>query len=71
MSEDCLTINVIRPAGIPSGTKLPVMTWIHGGSFLSGGSSDYNGTTLVTQSIKMVSAKIFEHLDRSLIQLYI
>lgn len=33
-SEDCLTINVFRPAGISLGhTPLPVMAFIHGGGF--------------------------------------
>src|SRR5580700_5520378 len=28
MSEDCLTLNVWRPAGAQPGAKLPVMVWI-------------------------------------------
>lgn len=39
------------------------MAWIHGGAFLNGASSDYNGTALVTQSIKMVSEIMFESLQ--------
>lgn len=31
MSEDCLSINVVRPSGMSSDTKYPVMLWIHGG----------------------------------------
>lgn len=34
-SEDCLTLNVWRPAGAKRG-KLPVLVWIHGGAFVSG-----------------------------------
>ncbi|KGB53084.1 Carboxylesterase, type B precursor [Sphingopyxis sp. LC81] len=34
-SEDCLTLNVWRPAGAQKG-KLPVLVWIHGGAFVSG-----------------------------------
>ncbi|RLN53786.1 hypothetical protein BBJ29_004500 [Phytophthora kernoviae] len=30
ISEDCLTINVVRPSGISQDTKLPVGFWIHG-----------------------------------------
>jgi para-nitrobenzyl esterase len=42
-SEDCLSLNVYAPE---SGKKLPVMVWIHGGAFISGGSVQYDGTRL-------------------------
>ena len=32
-SEDCLALNVMRPAGILASSKLPVLFWIHGGGF--------------------------------------
>lgn len=32
-SEDCLTMNVVRPAGTKAGDKLPVLFWIFGGGF--------------------------------------
>jgi carboxylesterase type B len=35
--EDCLTINVQRPAGTKPGDKLPVLFWIFGGGFELGG----------------------------------
>ncbi|CAH0714294.1 unnamed protein product, partial [Brenthis ino] len=42
-SEDCLYLNVYSKTIIPSGL-LPVMVWIHGGSFYTGsGNSDYYG----------------------------
>jgi carboxylesterase type B len=31
--EDCLTVNVQRPAGTNSSSKLPVLFWIYGGGF--------------------------------------
>ena len=37
--EDCLTLNVVRPAGIPNLKKLLVAMWIHGGGFYIGGSA--------------------------------
>ena len=40
-SEDCLTLNVWTPATAKPGAKLPVMVWIHGGSF-TGGSGARN-----------------------------
>jgi len=45
-SEDCLNLNVTTP--YPAGTGLPVMVWIHGGSFTSGAGVEYDPTQLVT-----------------------
>jgi para-nitrobenzyl esterase len=39
-SEDCLFLNIWRPAGAKPGAKLPVMVWIHGGAFVGGSGSD-------------------------------
>lgn len=33
ISEDCLTVNVVRPKGTKAGDKLPVLFWIYGGGF--------------------------------------
>src|SRR5437773_5733696 len=38
-SEDCLFLNVWRPARATSGANLPVMVWIHGGGFVGGSGS--------------------------------
>ncbi|KAK3626610.1 hypothetical protein LTR56_019676 [Elasticomyces elasticus] len=50
VSEDCLTINVVRPKH--RGDKLPVLVWIHGGGLVMGGSADnrYNQSFIVQQS---------------------
>ncbi|KAJ6554847.1 Alpha/Beta hydrolase protein [Mycena capillaripes] len=52
-SEDCLTLNVIRPSGISEDNPIPVVVWIHGGFFTTGGSADlrYNATWLVEASV--------------------
>ena len=38
-SEDCLFINVWKPANAAAGAKLPVMVWIFGGGFVFGSGS--------------------------------
>jgi para-nitrobenzyl esterase len=54
-SEDCLVLNVWRPAD--TSTKLPVMVWIYGGGFVNGGSSPavYDGSQFARQGIVFVS----------------
>ncbi|KAJ8133121.1 hypothetical protein O1611_g501 [Lasiodiplodia mahajangana] len=51
VSEDCLTLNVIRPHGVEG--SLPVGLWIHGGGFFEGGNQDprYNLSFIVEQSV--------------------
>ncbi|QBJ97498.1 carboxylesterase/lipase family protein [Rhodococcus sp. ABRD24] len=46
--ENCLTLNVLRPAA-PSKTARPVMVYIHGGAHTAGTSADplYSGAALV------------------------
>ncbi|HUJ60695.1 MAG TPA: carboxylesterase family protein, partial [Kofleriaceae bacterium] len=44
-SEDCLYLNVWVPPHDP-GTPLPVMVWIHGGQYLRGAASQYDGEQL-------------------------
>ncbi|KAJ7111458.1 extracellular triacylglycerol lipase precursor [Mycena epipterygia] len=51
LSEDCLSINVLRPAGTPANAKLPVMFWTTGGGLIHGVSSMYNASAIVAQSI--------------------
>lgn len=53
-SEDCLTINVIRPAGVTPRVKLPVAVWIYGGGYFTGSSSwpHYNFSDFVRISQK-------------------
>ncbi|KAB8297937.1 hypothetical protein EYC80_001719 [Monilinia laxa] len=40
LSEDCLNLNVIRPAGTTAGSNLPVLVWIFGGGFFTGATAD-------------------------------
>ncbi|KAJ7659591.1 extracellular triacylglycerol lipase precursor [Mycena polygramma] len=50
-SEDCLTLNVFRPAKAGNERLLPVVAWIHGGGFVSDDSSNYNASSIVSQSV--------------------
>jgi para-nitrobenzyl esterase len=54
-SEDCLYLNVWRPAG--SHGPLPVLVWIYGGGFTTGGTSPamYDGANLARQGVVLVS----------------
>jgi para-nitrobenzyl esterase len=56
-SEDCLFLNVWRPASATPAAKLPVMVWIHGGGFTggSGASPNTSGAQFATQGILLVS----------------
>ncbi|KAG7445291.1 alpha/beta-hydrolase, partial [Guyanagaster necrorhizus] len=51
MSEDCLTVNILRPTGLSSEDSLPVMFWIYGSGFSGGTSSSYSGSNIIAQSV--------------------
>ncbi len=55
-SEDCLTLNVWTPTDAKPGT-LPVMVWIYGGGFTSGGTSEsrQDGQFLAHRNVVVVS----------------
>lgn len=57
-SEDCLYINVWKPAGARAGAKLPVMVWYYGGGFVNGGTSPaiYDGSAFARDGVILVSA---------------
>ncbi|MFA0052541.1 carboxylesterase family protein [Vibrio breoganii] len=50
-SEDCLNLNIWRPAGVDAGEDLPVYVFIHGGDFEYGSGSEalVHGDTVVAQ----------------------
>jgi para-nitrobenzyl esterase len=54
-AEDCLYLNVYEPADAQKGAKLPVMVWIHGGAFLFGSGSAYDGTQFAKQGLIVVT----------------
>ncbi|KAG2147943.1 Alpha/Beta hydrolase protein [Suillus clintonianus] len=52
-SEDCLFLNVYTPGSEVVATSsggLPVVVWIHGGGYISGSASLFNGADLVVES---------------------
>jgi para-nitrobenzyl esterase len=56
-SEDCLFLNIWRPASATPTAKLPVMVWIHGGGFVGGsGASPFtSGGQFAKQGVLLVS----------------
>lgn len=56
VSEDCLTLNVWVPGG--EAADLPVLVWIYGGAFLTGGSSFplYHGARLAAEQQAVVAS---------------
>ena len=55
MSEDCLYLNIWRPANIES--PVPILVYIHGGSLTSGSSAyeDYNGEEMAKTGVIMIT----------------
>ncbi|KAJ7366220.1 carotenoid ester lipase precursor [Mycena albidolilacea] len=62
-SEDCLTINVIKPSTATATSKLPVVAWIFGGGFELGSPQMYDGTTIVQRSIAMGEPVIYVSMN--------
>ncbi|KAI0699616.1 alpha beta-hydrolase [Cerioporus squamosus] len=60
-SEDCLHLNIVRPANVSADAKLPVVFWIHGGGFVQGSNaiSLYNGTRFVERSVELDEPVIY------------
>jgi len=54
-SEDCLYLNIFRPATTASGALLPVLLYIHGGSNQDGAGSDYDPSAMTAQGVIVVT----------------
>ncbi|RPD58884.1 alpha/beta-hydrolase [Lentinus tigrinus ALCF2SS1-7] len=65
-SEDCLNLNVIAPASIPPGRRLPVVAYIFFGAFKFGSSADVDGRIMVQRSIQMGEPIIFVSMNHRL-----
>ena len=49
MSEDCLLLNVYVPGNTTSNSSLAVMLWFHGGAYITGDTTFYDGSVLATE----------------------
>ncbi|KAL2823957.1 Alpha/Beta hydrolase protein [Aspergillus pseudoustus] len=57
--EDCLTITIKRPMGVKEGHKLPVLFWIYGGGFQTGGTEQFNGSLFTSYANELNQPFIF------------
>lgn len=55
IGEDCLNLNVVRPAGAHEGLDLPVLIWIYGGGYRQGATRDpeFNTSFMVQTSVQI------------------
>lgn len=65
ISENCLSVNIYRHAGIFAGAKLPVMLFIHGGSFVYGSKEEpvIQPEGLIRQSVVLGSPVISVNIN--------
>ncbi|KAF9634027.1 putative alpha beta-hydrolase protein [Lasiodiplodia theobromae] len=63
ISEDCLKLNVFRPAGTNSTAQLPVMIFIYGGANVGGQAKAYNAPGLVMRGTTTNSRVIVATLN--------
>ena len=57
--EDCLNLNVQRPAGTTADSNLPVIVWIYGGGFEFGSTQGYDGSSLIERSVALGQPVIY------------
>ncbi|KAF2465671.1 alpha/beta-hydrolase [Lindgomyces ingoldianus] len=60
-SEACLNLNVYRTTSVPLSKKLPVLAWIHGGSFVGGSGRSFDGAAFVAASSVPIMAVTFQY----------
>ncbi|PWN50175.1 alpha/beta-hydrolase [Violaceomyces palustris] len=64
-SEDCLHAAVYRPSGTKEGDDLPVVIWIHGGSFIADDLSNYDQgiRNMVSKSVDLDQKVIYVSIN--------
>lgn len=57
MSEDCLYLNIWRPADVKQKENLPVVFWIHGGGFVRNSirSSKFQGDVIASHGVVVIT----------------
>ncbi|KAF9779504.1 carotenoid ester lipase precursor [Thelephora terrestris] len=64
-SEDCLNLDIVRPAGATPDSRFPVVVWFFGGGLQFGGISRNNGIPVVARSVEMGTPIIFVAMNYS------
>lgn len=64
--EACLNFNVYRTQGVPMDQKLPVLVWIHGGAFVAGSYSSFDGAAFAASSKLPIVVVSFHYRINSL-----
>ncbi|KJA16882.1 hypothetical protein HYPSUDRAFT_46927 [Hypholoma sublateritium FD-334 SS-4] len=61
IGEDCLYLNIWRPQGLSSTAKLPVLFWLHGGSYITNSASDpaFDPTEIIQRSVAVGKPIVF------------
>ncbi|EIN13236.1 alpha/beta-hydrolase [Punctularia strigosozonata HHB-11173 SS5] len=66
LSEDCLYLNIFRPAGTNVSSALPVLAWIYGGAYTTGSASlpSYSDPTpIIQRSIELGKPIMFAAMN--------
>lgn len=64
--EACLNFNVYRTPGVPLDQKLPVLVWIHGGSFYAGSYKSFDAASFAASSPEPIVVVNFHYRVNSL-----
>ncbi|KAJ7064941.1 esterase 1 [Mycena amicta] len=63
ISEDCLSLNIYRSASSSGPRDLPVLVWVHGGDYVAGSSSVYDGSNIVARAAERGTPIIFVSIN--------
>ncbi|KAJ7581662.1 alpha/beta-hydrolase [Mycena floridula] len=65
VAEDCLFLNVFRPANTTAKSALPVLVWIHGGAYTLGSGSDPSSdpTRILLRSVSIGKPILFVSIN--------